>query len=318
MEHKVPPVITVIGATGVGKSGFAINLAQKLRAANIRAEIINADSMQLYRGMDIGTAKLPLAQRAGVMHHMLDVLEPNAEATVSAYQKQTGKLIDSLRTAGIAPILVGGSGLYINSVLYRMDFAPHNEEIRAQLESRYASSGIDPLIIELIKRDPTAEKMLDLQNPRRVIRALEVLQITGKTIAAQLPQKPELLRPTRLYGIYEDRAVLVERLAERTSAMWQQGLIDEVAGLLDLGILKSRTASQAIGYAQAIAQLAGELTQSEAIAQTQLLTRKYARRQVSWFKRLHDVTWITSAQSCDERQLHEIGADIAASVNTEI
>lgn len=292
-------MFAIVGPTGTGKSALAVKIALALRARGVNAEIINADAMQLYRGMDIGTAKLSITERCEVPHHLLDVLEPSAEASVNAYQREATKIIAQITASGAVPILVGGSGLYVNSVLYEMRFAPHSSEIRARLETELAHSGFAALVTRLCSMDAAAATTVDLQNPRRVVRALEVLELTGQPLAAQLPANPRLLRPTTVIGINEERSVLTARLDARVLSMWQNGLLGEAAGLLEQGIQQSKTASQAIGYAQAIAVLSGQLSESEAIATTQQLTRRYARRQVSWFKRLPQLRWITTAESQD-------------------
>ncbi|MDO4241202.1 MAG: tRNA (adenosine(37)-N6)-dimethylallyltransferase MiaA [Microbacteriaceae bacterium] len=302
----MPPLLVVIGATGTGKSALAVNLALQMRQQGFEAEIINADAMQQYRGMNIGTAKLTAAEMQGIPHHLFDTLEPSAEASVSAHQQQATLLINSMRESGKASILVGGSGLYINSAIYKMQLAPHDVNVRQSLEQKLEDFGLESLVAQLRAADPAGCEQLDLCNPRRVVRALEVLQITGESITANLPQQPELMVPTFIVGVREEREVLVQRLDARVEQMWRDGLLDEVRQLLLQGLEKSKTASQAIGYAQAVQQLRGELSEVEAIAMTQQLTRRYARRQVSWFGRLHDVFWISSEQSQDAAVWHEI------------
>ncbi len=247
---------------------------------------------------------------------MLDVLDPHEEASVSAYQGKTIRLIDELQSSQIVPILVGGSGLYVNSVLYRMNFAPHDHAVRAQLEEVYSSQGLDPLLRELGELDPQGFKLLDTSNPRRVIRALEVLRISGTPIAAQLPKKPNLLRKTLAIGINQERADLVVNLDARVVKMWQRGIVSETEQLLDRGIKTSRTARRAIGYAQAIGQLEGSLTESQAIEQTQLLTRRYARRQVSWFKRLPHLNWLSAEQARQAGSVQAVSDAIATGAQT--
>lgn len=307
----MPPLAAIVGSTGVGKSDFAIRIALELQKRKISAAIIGADAMQLYRGMDIGTAKIPISERQNIAHYMLDVLDPHEEASVSAYQRKTIRLIDELQSSQIVPILVGGSGLYVNSVLYRMNFAPHDHAVRAQLEEAYSSQGLDPLLRELGELDPQGFKLLDTSNPRRVIRALEVLRISGTPIAAQLPKKPNLLRKTLAIGINQERADLVVNLDARVVKMWQRGIVSETEQLLDRGIKTSRTARRAIGYAQAIGQLEGSLTESQAIEQTQLLTRRYARRQVSWFKRLPHLNWLSAEQARQAGSVQAVSDAIA-------
>lgn len=290
-------MFAIVGATGTGKSALSLRLAEQLAAAGRKAAIINADAMQLYRGMDIGTAKVSPAERAQVPHHMLDVLEPYEEASVSAYQQQVTALLQHLANTETVPILVGGSGLYVNSVLYEMHFAPHDPQLRAELEASRSEHGIKALVDRLTALDPDTATAIDLNNPRRVIRALEVFLISGKSLAAHLPETPQLLRPTLVVGVAEERATLTARLDRRVEEMWQAGMLEEVTALIPRGLRQGKTASQAIGYAQALQQLGGECSEATAIATTQQLTRRYARRQVSWFKRLPQLNWITTTQS---------------------
>lgn len=287
-------MFAVVGPTGAGKSAFALALAAELTSQSLKAEIINADAMQLYRGMDIGTAKVTATERAQVIHHMLDVLEPQQEASVNKYQREVTSLLEDMQSRDVTPILVGGSGLYVNSVLYEMNFAPHNAEVRQELETLYATVGLEPLVQELIVRDVAAAESIDIKNPRRVIRALEILRISKQPLIAHLPKKPALLRPTLVLGINDEREKLTARLDKRVENMWEAGLLTEVAKLCENGLRLGKTASQAIGYAQALKELDGEYNTAQAIAETQLLTRRYARRQVSWFKRLPQLKWINS------------------------
>ena len=309
-----PPLIAVVGATGTGKSELALALAEGLAGAAtlgagadpVKAEVINADAMQLYRGMDIGTAKLPEGERRGVPHHLFDVLQVREEATVAAYQPAARAAADEIGARGNVPILVGGSGLYVNSALYDFRFPGADPVVRARLEADLVEHGLRPLVDRLRALDPAAETTVDLQNSRRVVRALEVLEVTGHPIAESLPETPVPLRPSLVIGVHEERAVLVERLDRRVVQMWADGLLNEARALAGEGLAEGPTASRAIGYAQALAQLSGELTEAEAIASTQALTRRYARRQVSWFKRLPDVHWVSSAESSDPEVLRRL------------
>lgn len=287
-----PQLWVIVGATGTGKSMLSLDLAETLKARGRRAEIVNADAMQLYRGMDIGTAKLAVEDRRAVPHHMFDVCEPTDEATVAWYQVEARARIAEVLERGTDAILVGGSGLYVSSVIFDFQFPPRDHDLRAQLEADFAEHGIEPLLEQLRALDAQLASDVDSRNPRRVVRALEVAMLGGDA-RATLPEEPTLWKSdTRLLGIAVERATLVERLDRRVEAMWADGLLDEVRGLIPSGIEHGPTASRAIGYAQALAQLAGVMSESEAIAETQLLTRRYARRQVSWFKRYPNVEWL--------------------------
>ena len=286
-------LIAIVGATGTGKSQLSLELAQRIHDQGGAAEIVNADAMQLYRGMNIGTAKLSPAERAGVPHHMFDVLDVTEEASVAAYQTQARAVIDDIIARGATPILVGGSGLYVSSVLFEFEFPGHDDAIRERLEQERAEQGPGLMFARLKKLAPEAAERIDSQNARRVLRALEVIEMTGDSAAlGTMPEEPVYWRQSAIYGLTDARDALVERLDRRVEQMWADGLLDEVRGLIPAGIENGVTARRAIGYAQALAQLAGTQTDAEAIAETQALTRRYARRQVSWFKRYADVTWL--------------------------
>ncbi|WP_337003396.1 MULTISPECIES: tRNA (adenosine(37)-N6)-dimethylallyltransferase MiaA [unclassified Microbacterium] len=287
-----PRLWAVVGATGTGKSDLAIDLAEELRAQGNPAEIVNADAMQLYRGMDIGTAKVALAERRGIPHHLFDVREVDEDAAVAWYQPKARAAIEAIHRGGGDAILVGGSGLYVSSVVYDFQFPPRDPALRERLEEDLATHGVAPLLERLRALDPQAAARVDPRNPRRIIRALEVREQGSATHGAALPEEPVLWYPhTRLIGLHVDRAELVDRLDSRVERMWEAGLLAEVAELRDRGLERGTTAPRAIGYAQALAQLDGSLSEHEAIAQTQALTRRYARRQVSWFKRYPDLEW---------------------------
>lgn len=285
-------VWAVVGATGTGKSALSLDLAEALAARGRSAEIVNADAMQLYRGMDIGTAKLPVDERRGIPHHLLDVLEVTDEAAVAWYQDAARAAITDIDARGADAILVGGSGLYVSSVLFDFRFPPHDDALRAELEAELDEHGPGVLYARLRSIDPATADRVDPRNGRRIVRALEVLAQGEATHGAALPEEPVLWRPdTRLVGLRTDRAQLVPRLDRRVEDMWAQGILVEVETLRAAGLEQGTTARRAIGYAQALAQLTRDLTQDEAIAQTQALTRRYARRQVSWFRRYRDVDW---------------------------
>jgi tRNA dimethylallyltransferase len=285
-------VICVIGPTGTGKSELSLNLAERLAADGRRAEIVNADAMQLYRGMDIGTAKLAPADRRGIRHHLLDVLDVTTESTVAQYQADARAAVADIAGRGATPILVGGSGLYVASVLYDFQFPASDKTVRARLESELEAEGAGALYRRLAALDPAIASRIGSQNTRRLVRALEVAELTGSPVAGMLPDAPVYWRPTRIVGLRAPRDELVARLDERVLGMWRSGLLDEVRELVPLGLERGITASRAIGYAQALQQLAGTATEAEAIEQTQQLTRRYARRQVSWFRRYADIVWL--------------------------
>jgi tRNA dimethylallyltransferase len=285
-------LIAIVGATGTGKSDFALDLAEAFERAGRVAEIVNADAMQLYRGMDIGTAKLPFAARHGVPHHLLDVLDVTEEASVAAYQPAARAAIDDILARDGVALLVGGSGLYVSSVIHDFRFPGTDAAIRARLEAELAERGPGLLHARLREIDAETAASVDPQNGRRIVRALEVIELTGEPKAARLPDDPVPWRPHRIVHLRSDRARLVERLDLRVEGIWRAGLIDEVRGLIPRGLERGVTARRAIGYAQALAELHGRLSQADAIAQTQQLTRTYARRQVGWFGRYRDATTI--------------------------
>ncbi len=287
-----PRLWVIVGATGTGKSDLALDLAESLRSAGNAAEIVNADAMQVYRGMDIGTAKLAPEERRGIPHHLFDVREVTDEAAVAWYQPLAREAIADIHNRGGDAILVGGSGLYVSSVIFDFRFPPRDTVVRARLEGELESEGAAAMLDRLRALDPATAARVDPKNARRIIRALEVIEQGAETHGAALPEKPVLWRPrTRLIGLHVDRGELVERLDARVQRMWAAGLLDEVDGLRDRGIEQGTTASRAIGYAQALGQLQGTMSEAEAIAQTQALTRRYARRQVSWFKRYTGLEW---------------------------
>lgn len=287
-----PRLWAIVGATGTGKSDLAIDLAERLRSRGNPAEIVNADAMQLYRGMDVGTAKVSISERRGIPHHLFDVLQVDEDAAVAWYQPRARAAVEEVHRRGGDAILVGGSGLYVSSVVYDFRFPPRDPELRERLERDLETEGPARLLERLRVLDPEAAARVDPRNPRRIVRALEVREQGSATHGAALPDQPILWHPrTRLLGLHVDRAALVERLDARVERMWEGGLLAEVAELRGRGLEHGATAPRAIGYAQALAQLDGTLTEREAIAQTQALTRRYARRQVSWFKRYPDLEW---------------------------
>lgn len=288
-----PRLWAVVGATGTGKTALSLDLAEALAARGRAAEIVNADAMQLYRGMDIGTAKLPAAERRGIPHHLFDVLDVTEDAAVAWYQDAARVAIAEIHGRGADAVLVGGSGLYVSSVLFDFRFPPRDEEVRARLEAELDHRGPGAVYARLRELDPSTAEKVDPRNGRRIVRALEVLELGERTHGAMLPQEPVLWhRATEIVGVAVPREELVQRLDARVEAMWRDGLVDEVRALRERGLEQGVTARRAIGYAQALAELAGEMTEAEAIAETQALTRRYARRQVSWFKRYDGIRWV--------------------------
>jgi tRNA dimethylallyltransferase len=288
-----PRLWAIVGATGTGKTALSLDLAETLIARGIPAEIVNADAMQLYRGMDIGTAKLPEAERRGIRHHLFDALDVTDDAAVAWYQDAARRVITDIHARGADAILVGGSGLYVSSVVFDFRFPPHDARLRAELEAELAAHGPGVLFARLRDADPATAARVDPKNGRRVVRALEVLAQGADTHGAALPDEPVLWHePTTLIGVAVARDELVARLDARVEGMWQSGLLDEVAELRRAGLEHGVTARRAIGYAQALAQLEGRQSEAEAIAETQALTRRYARRQVSWFRRYGAVRWV--------------------------
>jgi tRNA dimethylallyltransferase len=285
------PLLVIVGATGTGKSELAIRTALLLRQRGEAAEVVNADAMQLYRGMDIGTAKVPASERHGVPHHLFDVLAVTDEASVAAYQHDARAAIDDIASRGAVPILVGGSGLYVSSVIYDFRFPGRDRALRTRLESELDELGPGALYARLTSVDPATAARVDPANGRRIVRALEIHELAEQGHGAALPESPRLWHPSLIIGLTTSRELLVARLDARVEGMWAAGLLAEVDGLRAAGIERGVTASRAIGYAQALAQLRGELAEPDAIAQTQALTRRYARRQVSWFKRYEGATW---------------------------
>ena len=285
-------LIAVVGPTGTGKSDLGLALVEGLAAQGVAAQIINSDSMQFYRGMDIGTAKLSVAERRGVPHHLIDHLALTDEATAAEYQALARPIIQDLQEAGIVPIMVGGSMLYVASVLNQFEFPGTDAVLRAQLEAELERIGPIALHQRLALLDPVAASRIIPENGRRTVRAIEIVTMTGQPFAAALPDVPVEWQPSLQIGLNGPRDELVPRLQERVRKMWRLGLVDEVAGLVDQGLRQAKTAKRAIGYAQALEQLDGTMTQDEAIDDTIRLTQKYARRQMSWFRRDARINWL--------------------------
>jgi tRNA dimethylallyltransferase len=287
---SAPTVVAVVGPTATGKTALAVALAQRLGA-----EVVNADSMQLYRGMDIGTAKPDPAERNGVPHHLLDLWHVREAASVADYRQRARAEIDRLRTAGSVPLLVGGSGLYVRAVLDELDFPGTDAAVRARLEAELADVGVPAMHARLAALDPAAAAAVLPSNGRRIVRALEVIELTGGPFRAQLPD-PRPHYPAVVLGLDRDPAELDDRIAVRVDRMWAAGFVDEVAALADDGLREGPTASRALGYAQVLAQFDGDLTAAEAREQTVTTTRRFVRRQRSWFRRDAATTWFDAAR----------------------
>jgi tRNA dimethylallyltransferase len=285
-------LIAVVGSTGTGKSELAIRIAEAMQQDGQAAEIVNADAMQLYKGMDIGTAKLPIAERRGIEHHLVDVLEVTQESTAAEYQKIARAKILEIQSRGAMPILVGGSMLYVAAVLNNFEFPVRDKDLRASLEQELLELGPNAMHQKLVELDSSAASRIDPENGRRIVRALEIVTLTGEPFAAALPDEIESWQEVLEIGLRMDREILVAKLAERVRGMWSKGMVEETQGLASKGLRESVTAGYAIGYAQALAQLDGELSQEQAIESTIKLTQKYARRQMSWFKRDTRINWL--------------------------
>jgi tRNA dimethylallyltransferase len=278
-------VVAVVGPTATGKSDLGVALALRLGG-----EVVSADASQLYRGMDVGTAKLPLEARRGVPHHQLDVLDVTEEASVAAYQRHARLDIEAVLARGALPVVVGGSGLYVRAALDHLEIPPTDPAARSRLERRAAEEGTAALLAELRDVDPGAAAAIEPNNTRRIVRALEVVELTGRPFSATMPVR-EFLRPTVVIGLRCERDALDRRIALRTAAMFGSGLLDETRALRARGLRRGRTASRAVGYAQALAVLDGTMTPEEALADTTRRTRRLVRRQESWFGADPRTTW---------------------------
>ena len=284
-----PRVITVVGPTAAGKSDLGVFLAQQLGG-----EVVNADSMQLYRGMDIGTAKLTPAERDGVPHHLMDIWDVTEAASVAEYQRLARTEIDRLLSEGRTPVLVGGSGLYVKGAIDALEFPGTDPGVRARLEQELTEHGSGALHARLATLDPGAAQAILPSNGRRIVRALEVIEITGKPFTANLPGDEAVYDALQI-GVDVERPELDERIRTRVDRMWEAGLVDEVRDLEARGLREGRTASRALGYQQVLAALAGECTEDEARAETVRATKRFARRQDSWFRRDPRVHWLSGA-----------------------
>ena len=295
-------LIIICGATATGKSDLAVSLARDLGG-----EIINADSMQLYKGMDIGTAKLSLADRDGIPHHLLDILTVDQDASVAQYQELARKKIDELAERNIPAIVVGGTGLYIKAILDDLNFPDTDPVVRAEIAAEAEKHGADIMHQRLAELDPAAAAAIPKENLRRVVRALEVIQLTGAPYTANLPREGSTKYPhAKQFGLVMEREHLKERIDQRVDRMWERGFVGEVRDLIGAGILNGKTAQAALGYSQIISFAAGRCTEDEAQEETKRATRQYARRQETWFSRDERIQWIAPASHSERlATLHE-------------
>lgn len=283
-------LVVIGGATATGKSDLGIALAKR-----IGGEIINADSMQLYRGMDIGTAKVPIEERQGVAHHMLDLVDVSTDVNVAWYQEQARAKIDELLARLIPVIVVGGTGFYIKAILDDLNFPDTDPVVREEITQLAERIGNDAIHQRLAVLDPAAAVAIPKENVRRVIRALEVIEITGKPFTANLPRADSTRYPAALqFGLTVERDLLDLRVDHRVDLMFKRGLVEEVDILITQGLLEGRTARAALGYAQIVAMRSGEISLDEANSQTKLATRQYIRRQETWFRRDQRINWLSA------------------------
>ena len=281
------PVVAVVGATASGKTALSLDLAEALGG-----EVVNTDAMQVYRGMDVGTAKLPLAERRGIAHHLLDVLDVAEPASVAEFQERARACVRDLRARDAVPVLVGGSALYTRAILDRFEFPGTDETVRARLEAELEQVGAPALHARLADVDAEAAARIIPENGRRVVRALEVVEITGRPFSASLPRLEYADAATVQIGVDIDRPTLDARIEQRVAAMFDAGLVAEVERLLDAGLADSRTASAAIGYREVVALLAGEIDEDAARERIAAATRRFARRQDSWFRKDPRIVWV--------------------------
>lgn len=283
----VPPIVAVVGSTAAGKTALSLDLAERLDG-----EIVNTDAMQLYRGMDVGTAKLPPAERRGIPHHLLDVLDITQPSTVADFQTRARATIAEIRGRGRVPVLVGGSALYTRAVLDRFEFPGTDAGVRSRLEGELEAVGARTLHARLAERDPAAAAGIIPENGRRVVRALEVIELTGRPYSATLPQLEYDDPRTAQVGVTIDRPTLDERISRRVDLMFEAGFVGEVERLLLAGLAGSPTAARAIGYREVASYVAGSLSLADARDRTMYATRRFARRQDSWFLKDPRITWV--------------------------
>jgi len=279
--------VAVVGATASGKTSLSLDLAERLDG-----EIVNTDAMQVYRGMDVGTAKLPVAERRGIRHHLLDTREVREPATVAEFQGWAREVVADLRAAGRTPVLVGGSALYTRAIVDRFEFPATDDTVRARLEAELAELGPAAMYDRLRTLDPEAASRMLVENGRRTVRALEVIELTGRPYSASLPRLEYADPHTVQIGVDIDRPTLDERIERRVARMFEQGFVVEVQRLLDEGLAEGRTAASAIGYREVTLHLRGELTLDQARERTVVATRRFARRQDSWFRKDPRIVWL--------------------------
>ncbi|GEL19003.1 tRNA (adenosine(37)-N6)-dimethylallyltransferase MiaA [Pseudonocardia asaccharolytica] len=290
-DPAAPPLVAVVGPTATGKSDLGLHLA-----ARLGGEVVNADAMQLYRGMDIGTAKLTVAQRHGIPHHLLDVLDITETASVAAYQRATRAVVERLRAAGRAPVLVGGSGLYVQAVLDELEFPGTDPALRAELEAELAARGPAALHARLAALDPDAAAAVLPSNGRRIVRALEIIALTGRPFRARLPARRTPRYDAVQIGVDRPSGPLDERIALRVDRMFAAGLVEETTRLVERGLREGRTASRALGYQQVLAHLDTDGDMAAAAAETTQATRRFVRRQRSWFRRDRRIHWLDAEE----------------------
>lgn len=284
-------IISIAGPTASGKTALSLKVAELLGGSS-RVEIVSADAMQLYRGMDIGTAKLPVEQRCKIVHHQIDVLDIHDEASVAAYQREARKDVADIQARGKVPLVVGGSGLYLSALLDELDFPGHDPQIRNELEEIAVREGLAPLVAELAIKDPESHATIDLANPRRVIRALEVIRLTGGLYTPRFPRHTSYYTDHVAFAVNRENELLHPSIVERAVNMMEQGLLEETQALLERGLRETPTASRATGYAEAIAVLDGRMTRDEAVASIAQATRRLAKKQRTWLRADPRVTWL--------------------------
>lgn len=301
------PVLVLIGATATGKSRLAVNIALALRAEGTQAEIVNADSMLVYRGMNIGTAKPSAAQRCGITHHLVDILDVTQKASVADFQKLARSTIEEIHTRGAIPIVVGGSALYTRAIVDHFEFPGSDAAVRATWEAELDRVGAPALHARLAEMAPESAAKIEPANGRRTVRAFEVMELTGGH-APNLPEWTYELHNVHQFGLDQDRAVLDARINDRVESMWTEGLVGEVQQLLASGLRDGVTAIRAIGYRQVVDFLDGECSQDEAKEQTKRLTRRFFRKQLGWYRRDPRITWLDAGATDNvERIVSSIG-----------
>ncbi|KAB1645766.1 tRNA (adenosine(37)-N6)-dimethylallyltransferase MiaA [Pseudoclavibacter sp. CFCC 14310] len=302
--------LTVIaGATATGKSALAVDVALALREQGIPSEIVNADAMQVYRGMNIGTAKITGLERRGVPHHLFDELGITEEATAAWFRERARAVISEMQQRGVHPIMVGGSGFYIEAVIHQQHMPGTDPAIRSRLEQQTTDLTDEQLHDLLREVDPIAADRIDQRNRRRVIRAIEVFELTGRPFSSFRADAAELWQPTRLFVLEDERAVLNARIAERTQAMWRGGMLDEVRTLDRQGLATSPTAIHATGYREALEQLHGRCSETQAVEDTVLATTRLVKKQRTWFRRYHDAVRLHTGDPGNIRCIADAVAD---------